>query len=204
MRGANQNRAAMGLHIIQAAGNGQALGQRAKVVVVDRNRLPAPDLAGIFERSHQLLLLGVHTDNGQLLAGELLALELQVTELPIPFRALPAGETLAIGAQGVVEFLEQTPNGVRTNREAQASQLAADLLQPKARPKALPCHRVARRLLAEQLAQLAQDFGRFFSTVGRPPPGCRIRPRSTWPPSNSRSPRATVSTSKPKRCAVCR
>ena len=153
MRRANQNRAAIGQYIIKAAGNGHALGPRAKIVAVDRNRLPAPDLAGILERSHHFLLLGVHTDNGQPLAGELLALDLPVTELTIPFRALMAGETLAIGAQGVVHLIEQTPNGVGTDRDAQASQLAADLLQTQARPEAPPCHRVARRLFAEQLAQ---------------------------------------------------
>src|SRR5271157_3913000 len=195
MRSANQNRGAIGHHIIKAARNSHALGLRAKIVVVDRNRLPAPDLTGVLERSHHFLLLGVHTDNRQPLASELLALDLQVTELTIPFRALMAGETLAIGAQGVVHLIEQTPNGVGTDREAQASQLAADLLQTQTRPEASPRHRVARRLIAEQLAQLAQDFRGCFSARGRPPPARRTRSWSTWPRNNSTRPRATVSAS---------
>jgi hypothetical protein len=96
------------------------------------------------------------------LAGELLALDLQVTELTIPFRALMAGETLAIGVQGVVHLIEQTPNGVGTDRDTQAWQLVADLLQAQACPEAPACHRVARRLIVEQLAQLAQDFRGLF------------------------------------------
>src|SRR6266403_5476632 len=97
MRSANQNRAAIGLRIIKSAGNGHPLGLRAKIVVVDRSGLLAPDLAGILERSHHFLLLGGDTDNRQPLASERLALVLEVTELTVALRALRTGQTLAIG-----------------------------------------------------------------------------------------------------------
>ena len=55
---------------------------------------------------------------------------------------------------------------------------------------------------AQQRSQLVQDFWRFFSARGRPPPTRRTRSCSTWPLNNSARPRATVSTSRPNNWAI--
>src|SRR5208282_1534363 len=170
VRGAQQHRATIGPQIIQAAGNGHALGLRAKIVVVDWKSLRAPEAAGILESSHQFLLFAVHADNRQALAAELSALALEVTELTVALRAARTGETLAIDVQRIAQLLQQTPHRVGTDREAQFLQFFADLLQAQARPKAPPSHRIPGGVVAEQAPQLAQKAGRFFSTRGRPPP----------------------------------
>lgn len=54
-------------------------------------------------------------------------------------------------------------------------QLAGDLSETFAGPEPAPACRIARGVLLEQLTQLAQDIGRFFSARGRPPPVRRIR-----------------------------
>ena len=113
VRSANQYGAPIGRQIIKTAGNGHAFGLRAKIVVVDRKRLFTPDAALILERSHQFFLLGVHADNGQGLAAERLALDLEVTELTVALRALRAGKTFAIGVQRVAQLVQQTSHGVR-------------------------------------------------------------------------------------------
>ena len=143
-------------------GNGHPLGLRTEIVVVDRERLLAPETASILEGSHPFLFLGVHTDNRQPLAGKSLALILQVAELTVALRTLRAGKTLAVGVQGVVYLFQQAPHAIGANREAQSPQLGADMRQAQAGPKSPPGHGVTRRFIAEQLPQLAQDGGRLF------------------------------------------
>ncbi len=162
MRSANQKRAVIGLQIIPAAGNGHPLGMAAKIVAVDRDRLPAPDLAGILEWAHHFLLPGVHTDHRQPFAGKLVVLVLEVKKLAVALRVLVAGERLAIGVQSVVHFLQQAPHGVRTDRKSQAPQLAADLLPLQGRPEASPGPGVAGRIVAQHRPQSAQGFRPFF------------------------------------------
>ena len=136
---------------------------------------------------------------GKPLAGKGLALILQVAELTVALRTLRAGKTLAVGVQGVVYLCQQAPHGIGANREAQSPQLVTDMRQAQAGPKSPPGHGVTRRFIAEQLPQLAQDGGRFFSTRGRPPPTRLTRPWSTWPLNNSARPRATVFGAKPNK-----
>jgi hypothetical protein len=78
---ADEHRTAVGLGIINAEGEGDARGEGAKVVVVDRGGDALPLLAGILEVAHQFPLLGVDTDDGIAVTAEATSQSGNVTEL---------------------------------------------------------------------------------------------------------------------------
>ena len=171
-------------------------------MVLDLDRLPAPESTVVLELTHQFFLLCVDADNRIAAAAELLALMSQVAELLLTLRPSLWAKTLAIGVQCVIHFAQQPTDGIGANPQAQLSQLPTDRAQPFACPQAATSARISGRVLLEQGAQAFQDFGRFFSIATRPPPRRLIRPRTTSARSNSLRPRAIVSTSKPNTCAM--
>ena len=70
MADADEHRTAVGLWIIHAEWEGDARGEGAKVVVVDRGGDALPLPAGILEVAHQFALLGIDTDDGIAMTAE--------------------------------------------------------------------------------------------------------------------------------------
>ena len=67
---ADEHRSAVGLWIIDAEGEGDARGKRAKVVVVDGGGDVLPLTARILKVTHQFPLLGIDTDDGIAVTAE--------------------------------------------------------------------------------------------------------------------------------------
>ena len=86
MGDADEHRSAIGLGIIDAIQNGDALGQRTKVVVVDRRGHTIPLGAGVLEVAYHFPFLGIHTNNRIALPTEALAQFSDVAELPVSIR----------------------------------------------------------------------------------------------------------------------
>lgn len=172
-------------------------------MIVDLNRLAAPDLPLVLEAAHQFALLGIDADDGRMLLAEAPSLDVDVKELSIALGARRT-HTLAVGMEGKAELVEQPGHGIRSRWEAQALQMRADWTQTQPGPKPAAAHGIARGARFQQGAQRIDYFGRFFPTALRPPPARRVRSRSTSPVSNSRRPRATVATSKPSNSAMRR
>ncbi len=173
-------------------------------MILNRRCFCAPNPARILEEPHQLLLLGVHTDNKKFFVNEELALPVDIIELAVAIRTVGTGEAFAIGAQSVAQLVEQIPDGIDRNANVHRLQLVADVLKALAGTHPLSSHRVTGCAIAKELSQHAQDLRRFFLVCGRPPPARRIPSRCTWPLRISRRPRATVSASSPNNSAMRR
>ena len=81
--GADEQAAVVGGEVVDAVGQGDAVGVGSEVVVVDQGRLLAPGGAGVLEVPDQLALFGVDADDRQALVGEGLALGGDVGELGV-------------------------------------------------------------------------------------------------------------------------
>ena len=81
VRGADDHEAAVGGQVVDAVGNGDAVGLGAEVVVVDGKRGSFPSRAVVLEIAHQFPLLGVDADDRQAAFGEPQALRGDVLEL---------------------------------------------------------------------------------------------------------------------------
>src|SRR5437899_3746714 len=202
VRRAHDDPPAVGVQIVDPIGNGHAFCLRTEIMVLNQDRVAAPHPAVVLKLAHQFLFLGVHTDDRIAAPGELLSLVVEEAELLIAQRTGLGTKAFAVRVQSVAHFVQQTPDRVRTNAQTKLTQLRTDVAEPFPGPHAALAHRIPCGVLSQQSPKPVQDFRRFFSTAARPPPCCRTRPCSTWPLSNSRSPRATVSTSRPKRCAA--
>src|ERR1019366_8829021 len=99
-RRAERDATPVGLEIVNAIGDGDAVAERGEVVVVDLDRLPAPDLSGVLEAAHHFALLRVDADDRRTFRGKTLPLAAQVAELPIALRTGLA-EALAVGVQRI-------------------------------------------------------------------------------------------------------
>lgn len=90
MGDADEHGSAIGLGIIDAIQNGDALGQRTKVVVADRRGRTIPLGAGVLEVACQFPFIGVHANNRIALPTEALAQFSDVAELPVSIRVARA------------------------------------------------------------------------------------------------------------------
>jgi len=94
--GAHEHSAPVGLRVVNAVGDGQAVGLRAKIMILYQNGFAIPLGTGVFEVAHLLRLLGIDTDDGQALAGKPFALLPDVQELLIAIRVLGGGDLFAV------------------------------------------------------------------------------------------------------------
>ena len=172
-------------------------------MVLHRNRFLVPRHPGILKVAHQLLLLGVHTDDRHPLFFAALPMRSDMLELRVAVRAGARGNFLVIDLQGVFKLLEQSAHGLRAHINRQLLEFPRDLLRGFSSPLQLR-HRIPRRFVRHQRFDLGDDFGRFFSTGLRPPPALRVRSSSTSWSHNCRRPRATVSSSSPSSRATLR
>ena len=127
MAGADEHRSTVGSRVVDATRNRQRVGLGAEIVIVDRDRIPIPFLTRVFEATHQLLLLGIHTDDGQALIGEALALPADIQELRIAVGAFAVRNLLAVDTESVLHLFEQTADGVLADLDSQRGELFGDL-----------------------------------------------------------------------------
>ena len=153
-------------------------------------------------------LIRIDADDGVPLRQKLFSLTLDVAKLLIAYPSgrrvlVPRFELLMIHSQGVAHLFQQPPYGAGADADLQPTELLGDFPGGPATPFQIP-DRVPSRFVLEQIRNPVDYRGRFFSAGLRPPPAWRILPRSTWPPNNSRRPRATVCTSSPRKSAIWR
>ena len=109
--GADEDGAGVGLGIVDAVGDGDAVCLGAEVVIADELRGPVPLGAGILEVADEFLLLGVDADDGEVLSGAAPAQPGDVLELGIAVRMRGAGAFLVVDAQGEAHRPEQPGDG---------------------------------------------------------------------------------------------
>ena len=96
---ADEDGAGIGARVVDAVGDGAALGRGWKVVVVDQFGAVVPLGAGIAERADEFLLLGVDADDRCVLDGAALAQLGDVLELVVAVRMRGAGTLLVVDPQ---------------------------------------------------------------------------------------------------------
>ena len=203
MGGADDHEAAVGGQVIDAVGDGDAVGEGAEVVVVDGMRGSFPSGAVVLEIADQFPLLGVDADDRQAAFGEPQALRRDMLELFVAIRTGAGRDALVIDPQPVAEVLEDAGDGPGTHLDVEGGQLLCDLLGGPARPAATG-DGIAGDIVLECRFDGGDHLGRFFSTGWRPPPGRRIRWRWTSPASSCWRPLATVPGSRPSSSATRR
>ncbi len=191
MRRAYDDVAAVGLDVVDTVGDGHTEGVAAEVVVVDGRGRLGPLGPRVFERPDHLPFLRVDADDGAPLASESSAGTPDPLELPITIRGAGGGDRLLVDVKTEVECLEQPPDGAGGDPDTEATQLLADLLGGLAGPLDA-ADRISRRVILQQLLDLGDYPGRFFSTDLRPPPGRRMSSAASFPSSSSRLPLAMV------------
>src|SRR5437773_3133911 len=90
--GADVDRAAIGLELIDSIEDGQAEGLGSEIVIVDEHGLSAPGAARILETTDQLLLFGINADDRLSLAGKAQALSSDMAKLLIALGAACCGK----------------------------------------------------------------------------------------------------------------
>ena len=201
--GAHHHEAAVGAQVVDAVGDGDAVGLGAEVVVVDGVRSFRPAATGILEVADQFPLLGIDTDDWQVALGEPGALFGDMDELLVTVRAGPGRYPLLVEAQPIAETEEDASHGSGTNLDAAGGELVGDLLGGTVGP-ANTGDGIAGDIVLQYRFDRGDHLGRFFSTAWRPPPGRRTRSRSTSPESSCWRPRATVPASRPSSAAMRR
>ena len=99
--------------------------------------------------------------------------------------------------------LEQSRDGLRADVDAEPAEFVGELGGRAACPLQA-ADGVPGRLVGHQGFDAGDDFGRFFSVGGRPPPARRTRSTSTSRSTSCRRPVATVDGSMPRREAMLR
>src|ERR1039457_2225323 len=98
VRSAHTDRAAIGLQVVDAVGDGHAECLGAEVVIVDLHRLSAPAAARILEATDEFLLFGVDADDRLTATDKTLTLSSDMPELPIALRARGSRQLFAVAA----------------------------------------------------------------------------------------------------------
>ena len=99
-----ENRAAIGLSIVDAIRNADALGGGAEVMIVDIAGRLLPFNSGILEVTDQLPLFGIHAQDRIAALFELITLPAEIAELAVAVGSRTGGNLLAIGAQGILHL----------------------------------------------------------------------------------------------------
>ena len=99
MGGSDEDRRAIGLEIVDAVRDGDALSEGTEVVVIHGNGLTAPGGPSVFEASDQLSLLRVDADDGIAAQGEAFTELGDVGELLVAIRLRTIGELLVVDAE---------------------------------------------------------------------------------------------------------
>ena len=93
-----------------------------------------PSTARVLEVANQLLLLGIDTDNGQVVFAEVLAQSGDFFELLVALFWFGMFELLVIDAQGEALRVEKRGNGSLAYIDAERTELACDARRRSSRP----------------------------------------------------------------------
>ncbi len=116
---ADDEHPAVGLHVVDPIGDRHAFGLRAKIMILHPDRVSAPHPSVVLRLARQFLFLGIHADGRIADSAELAPLVVEQVELPVAERTGIGRETLAVGVQGIIHFVQQTPDRVGTNLQPQ-------------------------------------------------------------------------------------
>ena len=134
MGGADNHEAAIGAQVVDAVGDGDAVGLGAEVVVVDGLWRSFPCGALVLEVADQFALFGIDADDGQAALGELGVLLGDVLKLLVAVWAGACRDALVVDAQPVVEILEDAGDGPGTDLDVEGGEFCCDLLGGAAGP----------------------------------------------------------------------
>jgi len=161
---AYEHRTAVGLRVINAVGEGDTLGQRAKVVVVDWRGNATPLAADVLEVAHQFSLFGINADDGIAVPAEAASQSGDVAELLIACGALPGADLFAVYAERETEFVEQPRHRACADPDAQPFQLPGDLGGRLVCPSQA-AHRIAGGIVLQESLDLRDYLGCFFPSA---------------------------------------
>jgi hypothetical protein len=181
-------------HIVDAVGDGPALGVARKIMSVDHVRLGAPPRAFVTEVSDQFGVLRVDADHGRPVPLKEGAHATQKTKLPIAVRMRRSGQPLDVGSERIARLLQQASNRAITDAAQPVGQRPQRTFDVSAAAR-----RVAASFRFNQGFQVPLDFRVLFSTGGRPAPSRRTRSEGhrSRSLSNSVPPVRTVFGSRP-------
>src|SRR5580704_10940594 len=182
MGSSQENRATVGLRIIDAIRNADALGGGTEVVIVDVGGGWLPLNTGVLKVPNQLPFFGIHAQNRIATLLELIPLPAEIAELAVAVRSGAGGNSLAVGTQGKLHLPQQPTYGIAADRDSQPLELAGDLVRGLPGPLQ-PADRVAGGFSFHQLVDRIDHRWRFFPPAcGRhpgPAPGPRPHPGPT-------------------------
>ncbi len=96
MGSSQENRAAIGLRIVDAIGNTDTFGGGTEVVIVDGCGGSLPFSAGVLEVANQLPLFGIHAQHRIAVLVELIPLPAEITELAVAVGSGTGGDRLTV------------------------------------------------------------------------------------------------------------
>jgi hypothetical protein len=152
VRDANEHGAAIGVEIVDAIEDGDAVRLGAKIMVVHWCWRAIPLGAGVLEVAHQFPLLGVDADHRISLAEETLTQFADVGELRLAQRVRGA-DFPAVDTERKAKLVQETANGAGADPNSQAVQLGRDLGCRLAGPLQT-ADRVARRVVLQESLNL--------------------------------------------------
>jgi hypothetical protein len=115
----NENRATVGLRIVDPVRNGDAFGGGTEVVIIDSSGGSFPFGAGIFEVTNQLPLFGIHAQNRIAPLLEPIPLPAEVAELAVAVSSGTGRDRLTVGAQAIFHLTQKPSYGVAADCDPQ-------------------------------------------------------------------------------------
>ena len=160
--------------IVDSVGYGNGQSVLSEIMRIDLNRLLAPGTTFVVERTNHLFVLGIDTDHGATTFQKELLDSLDVAKLLVTVWVRWATQTLTIGNQPDLVFLEEPSHCCALD---DPDGLTDSFFQPT---QTAPHPASGGGWLTSQLIlDLGQqgffDYWTFFSTVLRPPPTTRTR-----------------------------
>ena len=124
---ADEDGAGIGARVVDAVGDGEALGIGGEVVVVDEFGAAVPLRAGIAEGADEFLLLRIDADDRDAVGGAALAQLGDVPELLVAVGMRGAGELLVVDAQRIAHRLEEPRDRLRADVDAEPAEFVGEL-----------------------------------------------------------------------------
>lgn len=118
MRAADHHIAPVVSEVINAIGYGFAERLAGEIVIPHLQCITPPSAPRIVEPSNQLLLLGIHANNGVSGLGKSPPLLGNIAKLAIPIGLVGGGDGFAVALERVVAFSQEPRNGTSSDAEA--------------------------------------------------------------------------------------
>ena len=104
--GSDDDKPVAARHVVDAVGNGDAIGIARKIVDANVDRCLAPRATVVLEQADQLAFLGVNANDRQTAALKSVSKIAQVEKLTIAIRTVVGGQGLVIDAQRIAHLME--------------------------------------------------------------------------------------------------